>query len=251
MHIFPYKATSNTAKELARALGIKRVKAERSKFKGGQHKTVINWGASEIGSPEVRKCKILNGPPMVKVAADKLSFFVRCAGTGLTPDYTTDLGTAQKWIGEGSAVVCRTILNGHSGQGIVLAHKVDELVKAPLYVKYVPKKDEYRVHVGSGGEEVIDVQKKAVKKDFDGVVNHQIRNHDKGYVFIREGINPPEEVLTKAKACVKLLGLDFGAVDIIYNVRKKLVYVLEVNTAPGLEGTTLDNYVKYFQRKAK
>lgn len=250
MYIFPYKSTSNTAKELARALGIKRIKAEGSKFKHRPGRVVINWGATKLPL-EVSKCALFNWPKNVEMATNKLSFFQKLEDTSLTPDYTKDFGTAQKWIGEGSAVVCRTILNGHSGQGIVLAHKVDELVDAPLYVKYVPKKDEYRVHVGSGGEEVIDVQKKAVKRDFDGVVNHQIRNHDKGYVFIREGINPPEEVLTKAKQCVKILGLDFGAVDIIHNVKKGLVYVLEVNTAPGLEGTTLDNYVKYFQRKVK
>lgn len=248
MYIFPYKITSNSAKNLSKTLGIKRIKAERSKFKGRPNKVVINWGASTL-PPEVTKCEVLNNPAFVRVASDKLSFFKRLADQGLLPDHTTDLGVAQKWIQEGYKVVCRTVLNGHGGQGIVLASTLEELVKAPLYVVYVPKKDEYRVHVGSGGEEVIDIQKKAVKKDFDGNVNHQIRNHDNGYVFIREGINPPEEVLTKAKQCVKMLGLDFGAVDVIYNQRKDLVFVLEVNTAPGLEGTTLENYADYFQRK--
>lgn len=250
MYIFPYKAASQTAKELARALGIKRIKTERSKFKGGVNKLVINWGSSEL-PPEVMKCRMLNNPGSVSVAANKLSFFEELAGQGLLPDHTTELEVAQKWVQEGRKVVCRTILNGNSGRGIVLASALDELVKAPLYVVYVPKKDEYRVHVGSGGGEVIDVQKKAVKKGFEGEVNHQIRNHGNGYVFIREGINPPDEVLTKAKACVNMLCLDFGAVDIIHNFAKGLVYVLEVNTAPGLEGTTLSNYVEYFKRKAQ
>ena len=38
------------------------------------------------------------------------------------------------------------------------------------------------------------------------------------------------------------IGLDFGAVDVIYNGHSNRAYVLEINTAPGLTGTTLDNY---------
>jgi glutathione synthase/RimK-type ligase-like ATP-grasp enzyme len=43
-------------------------------------------------------------------------------------------------------------------------------------------------------------------------------------------------------AAVSALGLDFGAVDIIWNEREDKCYVLEVNTAPGLQGSTLENY---------
>jgi glutathione synthase/RimK-type ligase-like ATP-grasp enzyme len=37
------------------------------------------------------------------------------------------------------------------------------------------------------------------------------------------------------------LELTFGAVDILRDINR-VSYVLEVNTAPGLEGTTLTNY---------
>ena len=37
---------------------------------------------------------------------------------------------------------------------------------------------------------------------------------------------------------------DFGAFDVIYNQKKNQAFVLECNTAPGIEGTTLDNYVE-------
>jgi len=41
------------------------------------------------------------------------------------------------------------------------------------------------------------------------------------------------------------LGLDFGAVDVVMSKgRNSLPYVLEVNCAPGLQGTTLTNYKK-------
>ena len=47
---------------------------------------------------------------------------------------------------------------------------------------------------------------------------------------------------------IKVLGLDFGAVDIIYNKQEDKWYVLEVNTAPGIYGTTLDKYVNAIMR---
>ena len=56
--------------------------------------------------------------------------------------------------------------------------------------------------------------------------------------------NPPEGIVEQAKRSVIEAGLDFGAVDVIYNVHHKKAYVLEVNTAPGLEGTTLEVYAR-------
>jgi D-alanine-D-alanine ligase-like ATP-grasp enzyme len=44
---------------------------------------------------------------------------------------------------------------------------------------------------------------------------------------------------------VAALGLDFGAVDIIED-KEGNFYVLEINTAPGLEGHTVTSYAKAF-----
>jgi D-alanine-D-alanine ligase-like ATP-grasp enzyme len=38
------------------------------------------------------------------------------------------------------------------------------------------------------------------------------------------------------------LELDFGAADVIYNAQQDRAYSLEVNSAPGIMGTTLVNY---------
>ena len=40
------------------------------------------------------------------------------------------------------------------------------------------------------------------------------------------------------------VGLKIGAVDIIWNELENKCYVLEINTAPGLEGTTLVKYTE-------
>jgi glutathione synthase/RimK-type ligase-like ATP-grasp enzyme len=145
-------------------------------------------------------------------------------------------------------VVCRTILGGHSGAGIVLADNVDALVPAPLYVQYVKKQKEFRVHVVFG--EVIDVQEKRKRGEVaKEEVNFQVRNHHTGWVYCREDIIEPAGMREMAVATVAALGLDFGGVDIIWNEKRNECYVLETNTACGLEGSTVGKYAQAFAKE--
>lgn len=166
-----------------------------------------------------------------------------------TPDYTTKIGEANVWLAHGHIVVERHVLNGHSGEGIRLVDPAqgDDLQHAPLYVKYVAKKQEYRIHVCGGV--AVDIQRKARRKDVaDEDINWRIRNHSNGFIFARneDGVVPPD-VITQAVRAVNSLGLAFGAVDVIFNDKLQQAFVLEVNTAPGLSGATLDGYVSRFQ----
>lgn len=255
--ILPYKAASESAKALAEATGFKRIKTANSKFKGNANKIVINWGCSKLPD-EVGKCQVLNRPENVVLASNKLKFFKHIAETNLnmdgdddatrvlTPEFTESKETVREWLDDGCTVVARTVLNGNSGAGIVIIEPDEEdIVNAPLYVKYVPKKQEYRIHVRGG--EVVDVQRKARRKDTpDDQVNWKVRNHDNGFIFARNDVVAPEDVPVQALAAVKAIGLDFGAVDIIYNEKQQRAYVLEINTAPGLSGTTLEGYAEAF-----
>src|SRR3546814_11566955 len=82
------------------------------------------------------------------------------------PKFFTQKRFAENYMFDGYTIVARTVLNGHSGAGIVLCETPEQLaaVDAPLYVVYEPKKQEYRVHVLNG--KVVDVQRKARVKDF-------------------------------------------------------------------------------------
>ena len=248
LFIYPYKMASESAKALSVGLGVKRIRHEGSRF-NPKGKVVINWGSSSLpDNIHTHALSIINEPYSVEIAANKLNTFLtldRDAVQVNIPEYTQDKEHARRWIDEGYTVVCRTILNGCSGKGIVLASDDGELVDAPLYVKYVSKKHEYRVHVAFGM--VIDQQRKARKKDIaDEDVNWKIRNHSNGFIFMRDGINLPDVCLNMAVDAVGALGLDFGAVDIIWNEKEDEYYVLEINTACGLTGTTLDKYVEVF-----
>lgn len=217
-----HTAGSRGALSLARAIGAKVIKHVNSNYKPRASDIVIPWGSS----------------------SNKLENFYKFAEAGVNaPGFNTAKLGAEEMIRDGGTVVCRTILNGSCGKGIVIAKTVEELVDAPLYVKYVPKKEEYRVHVAFG--KVIAVQRKARRKECPNP-NWQIRNHENGFVFIHADpeMGYAEELGPLAVSAVEALKLPIGAVDIIWNEKNNQYYVLEVNTSPGLEGKTIDAYVK-------
>lgn len=250
--IYSWNPHSEGATALGNELKAKKIKHEGSKFKGSLKKTVINWGSSSLPE-EALKCRVINHPSKVALCSNKLHFFEALAGKGVSlPDWTTDYDTAIRWVTEGNTVCARTVLNGHSGNGLVLMDKDNpkSFVKAPLYTKYVPKKEEYRVHVVRG--EVVDVQKKALRngwiEEHGANVNYKVRNLANGFVYIRNEIKPSLIVLREAIAGMNVIGLEFGAADIVYNQKRDTAYLLEINCAPGLEGTTVETYAKALEK---
>lgn len=244
--IYSHNPNSEGANLLKDAMDIKKIKHEGSRFIGGPRKRVINWGASRV-SREIEKCQVLNQPEYVRSASNKLDFFNKIGvdHADLLPDFTTSFDRAVEWVGAGNIVVARTILNGHSGAGIVLmeSSRPNDFVRAPLYTKYVKKTEEYRVHVV--GTEVIDYQRKTLSKtkaESGEEVNWKIRNLDNGFIYQRGGVNPHQSVLDAAVSVLRASQLEFGAVDIVWNSRQERGYVLEINTAPGITGTTVQSY---------
>ena len=201
-------------------------------------RVVINWGSSGVSDTNAT---VINSASAVSVAANKHRSLLHFKLADVPhPDYTTDKDKATGWIEQGFKVVCRTLLTAHSGQGIVVAGSLGELVDAPLYTKYIRKQKEFRVHVFSS--KILDIQEKRRSSSVDD--HHPyIRNHANGYVFCRGDINEPDDLRGVAISAVDALGLDFGAVDVVWNEAQDKCYVLEVNTACGLEGSTVNKYV--------
>ena len=166
--------------------------------------------------------------------------------TGIVPPFTENPQEALK-MAENGMVVARTLLRANSGRGIVLVERGSETIPtAPLYVKYIKKKKEFRVHVFKGS--VLFLQEKKKRKgELNERVNWQIRNHSNGFIFAHNDVEIGKEGLDKAVLACNTLGLDFGAVDVIWNERDNKYYVLEVNTAPGITGETLNIYSNKFK----
>lgn len=237
LKLFPYKAGSISAKRLARTLGILKVSPS---YNAKRSDTIINWGSST--PPHFRWMEQdLNKPDAIKLASNKLHTFRKFRHEQFqhSVEWTWDKQIAKEWIEEGHIVYCRTTITSHSGRGIIIASTVDELIDAPLYTVKTKHKDEYRVHVFKG--EAIDIQQK--RKSFGrSTTSSGIRNHTNGWVYTRDNCNPPSDLVNASIKAVELLGLDFGAVDIGHRLRDNKFFVFEVNTAPGLEGTTLQRY---------
>jgi len=236
IRINAYKAGSRSASALAGALSARVLRHTGSTFRPRATDLIVNWGSS---APIQGPARVLNNPAAVAVASNKLRSFeaFRAAGVSI-PDFWTDRAAIPA---DAYPIVCRTVLSGHSGAGIVIADTPEALVAAPLYVRYVPKQDEYRIHVFGG--EVIAVQRKARRLDVENP-DWRVRNHGNGFVFARDGVVAPEPVVVAARSGALALGLDFGGVDVIWNERRRAAYVLEINTACGLEGATVDDYAR-------
>jgi glutathione synthase/RimK-type ligase-like ATP-grasp enzyme len=246
--VLPYTRGSKSAKAIVQSLNPRAIlKKETTPLKG--KKTLINWGKSSIQFSTVG-ATILNKPEAVRIASNKLSALTVMKDAGIKVcDFTTDIEQAKEWIENDRWVLCRTLLRSNSGKGIVIAKELEQLVTAPLYTKYIRKSKEYRVHVFKG--EVIDfVEKKkrsGYNEDTPGF-NKYIRSYEQGWVMVKDGVTLPDSIKEQSISAVNALGLDFGAVDVVVSSYDNTSYVLEINTAPGLQGRTVVSYKRAIER---
>lgn len=158
-----------------------------------------------------------------------------------SPPYTFNRSVAQDWINNGDIVFCRTLTRASEGRGIVVAETVDQLVHAPVYTKYTKKKREFRVHIFKG--QVVQIVEKRKRTGWDAGRDTRIRNSANGYVFCRSVYNLPAGLSELALRASQVTVSDFKGVDIGYNELKDQLFVIEVNSAPGIEGSNVSDYV--------
>lgn len=287
INIFKGDRASDGARALQVALGATMLRSVGSVYSGRRESCVINWGSTSPeavrleGVCDTAGRTFFNNPGAVNCAVDKLRFFRLMQATA--PQYmipwADNYDDAAKLVHAGGRVFARTVLTGHSGKGIELlvsprdaelevvrqvsrsellpvtilgvTHPTRELIAAKLFTQGITgKRIEYRVHVFNG--RVILTQAKLRKEGYQAnpKYNSIVRNVDSGWIY---GVNNvPEVGIAKAGlaaiASVSILGLDFGAVDVVYQEGTDKAFVLEVNTAPGLEegGSALEAYTQAF-----
>lgn len=255
--IVPYKLGSSSAKKLKEELQKKLtipvllVSKNSKTYQPRWADYVINWGCSGEWDWINNNQKHSNS-----TCVDKLKFFQLISEWNSDtshktcfvniPEWTTDPQVAADWNKD---FFVRKTLVGHSGEGIVECPAGTYYpYKTSLFVQYKKKRHEYRVHFFSNDDGVytiIDITQKKKRKGFENV-NTKIRNHQNGWVYCRDDIQIPDDLKQQALNTAFATKLPFGAVDLIWNEAENKSYVLEVNTAPGLVGTTLNFYVEAF-----
>lgn len=228
---FVVSGPSRGARTLARSIGLRRVQPERAALL--RHRSYINWGCSSI--PDVR-VRVINRPEAVRRSISKRATFEALSGKSYLPVMATSLPAQRDsiWLARRDGL--------SSGRGITVIRRRDAVPEADMYVRYIKKSAEYRVHVVNG--EVILVQQ---KRRADGVERDEnqllIRSHANGWVYtvnnVRFASDAVRERLNEvALDAVHTLGLDFAAVDLIVEKGTDNVFFLETNTKPGIEGET-------------
>lgn len=206
----------------------------------------INWGC-------LRKLPVPAGTTVLNSnainAAKKVRAF-QLFGTNDVPcpEWSKSYDELNKKISESRTIFARR--DGLSGgKGIQLVSPQDRKSLDPrgnnfdFYTARIPYEREFRIHVW--GKEVLISQVKLLTENS----NSPIHNWENGTVFSEESFDKfvnkkqTEELHQLAHQAIDALGLFFGAVDIIRNPKGKL-YVLEVNTAPGIRSDPVESAYK-------
>lgn len=243
--VYPY-GPSNTAMDLVEGLKGRLILRENSRYAYQNGDIVINWGAGRT-PPNLVGRPVLNKFEAVYFAISKLrTFGVLQSAQVPIPRVTRNREEAQEWANTGK-VLGRDADTGHSGSGITVYRRGSEVGAHQFYTDYWTKNREFRIHVLNG--QIIFQQEKVRKRDADNL-DPYVRSHTRGWGFAFNHLETspvPDVVRTTGLSAVRALGLDFGGVDIGWN-RTDGAAVFEVNTAPGLENTSLAAYITAFGR---
>jgi biotin carboxylase len=226
---------------------------------GETPKIVINLGVTDDLPYEG---ELLNTQDMVRAASNKKKARQIFAEAGVP---SPELFLSAKEVSKDDLPVVGRTSYHHKGQGFWFCKTLAQVKQASRegathFMEFVSNTREYRVHtfikkkyreseertpesyvsikisekrwVGEGGPDPLEPQK----------------NHEFGWTFMAPKERREEEldvVRYAAKQAIAALGIDFGAVDVMYRIRAKQPYVLEVNSTPSLSdenATTCEVY---------
>lgn len=275
LKIWSYNTGSRTAKELAARLRCRVLAApESTRWMPSRGDTILNFGNSDYNgnidaSTTYRLgANMINHPTYVNEYADKLQAFCHIANvdTLVTVPYTDDINLVRMWLENGSDVVARHKLRGHSGDGIEIIpfeafrRGNGTVPAAPLYTKYVKKSVEHRIHMFKQRDGTVNYIWQQKRRRFECTEpNWAIRNYENGFIYAVEDVEKPANWEAIQQGLESSIDLTFSATDLITpnntnprGVRQQGPMVLEVNSAPGLSSPTLlDFYVSNIQQTVR
>lgn len=220
---------STTAKELARACECR---TTREFVPRRYPHFIVNYGAGFAGAHLNANAGKLNKLSQYKKLREAGVSQPRMFEKGETiPDDAFPLLARKKYHTQGQDII---FINSRRDLERINGYQYDFLTE------YVYKTSEYRVHI-LGDDAFVSVKFCGDNPSADPFV----RSHSNGWRQIEYNGEWKDELIMLATKAIDTLGYDFGAVDIIR--RKDKIYLLEVNSAPGLEPRKLALYTQYFK----
>ena len=230
--------------------------------KYGEPEFIVNLGTTEdydLGST------ILNCREMVRTSSNKKQARRTFAEQGIP---APRLFTRASQIRKADLPVVGRISYHKKGKGFWLCKTLPQVERAleggaTHFMEYVPNAREYRVHTFVKARALtseerdpedyasIKISEKVWTGEGASSAAGPQRNHQYGWSFLGPQGRREEEldvVRRAAKQAISALGMDFGAVDVMYNLRNKLPYVLEVNSTPSLANEQADTCHRYADR---
>jgi len=249
-YLLPYVLSSESGRDLARSLNVKRIRNDQqSRYRYRTGDRIVNWGCSSSRLSTFAA----NHPATVQIATNKIKTFANLNSHGIrTPRWTSDPEIAREWMANGIRIYARKTVSGSRGRGLYGPSSCQsmgwgELALCAFFTQDVSNVREFRVHASKSG--LCLVHEKRRRNGYANTASLEIRNYENHWVFCQNNLDPvPPALGSTAVESIRTLGLDFGAVDCcIDNVGK--VVVFEVNTAPGLEPRTVEWYTKLINRE--
>lgn len=236
--------------------------------RGIQPKIVVNLGVTDDSLKFTGR--VLNTQDMVRLASNKRKArqIFDSADVPAPKLFSSVNGITEADL----PVVGRTSYH-QKGEGFWFCKTLNDVrnaVKAGAthFLEFVPSTREYRVHTFISGKHLNTplaerkpehyVSTKISEKVWQGQGSpnpeEPQKNHEFGWSFLGPQDRRAEEldvVRHAAKQAIAALGIDFGAVDVMYRIRTKCPYVLEVNSTPSLADDAANTCEVYAKRILK
>lgn len=242
IRVYPYSSRSLSARSVARELGGLTLKREGSQYRFRQGDVILNWGNYRVPHPVT-----FNQPEAVRICTSKTRTYKVLAQAGVpTVEWTASRSEAQRWLTEGSIVFHRAVDSGARGVGITVLgpdSPHESLPQGGFFTKKISGR-EFRVYCV--GDQVTSILEKRQRLGIDA--DPHVRSYANGYVFCRNHRSPIDRDLftnTSVRA-LQAVGLDFGGIDVILK-NDGTLHVLEINSAPGITGTALQEMCGAFR----
>jgi glutathione synthase/RimK-type ligase-like ATP-grasp enzyme len=223
------KTCTTSARELAALIGADSEnpwKTERRDFT--EYEAVFNYGVS---ASRIKARHIINPPDAVANCISKINTYELLKQAGIpTIDYVTDEKDVPK---DWEWVVCRETETGRNCDGVLICPRDDLVPKQPLYTRFVPHDEEYRI-VHFNGKILGRYRRKMNKKtgEYDLVLMR------------KEGFEDIDEAVI---ASAKVLGIDYAGFDVLSQERQGTFQILEANSGALLIEEAQRAIIRYFK----